>query len=37
MNAILINSRQIPFFTDLKLVFESISNIQTEYNGYLLG
>ncbi len=24
MNALLMNSRQIPFYTDLKLVFESI-------------
>ncbi|MGG4221299.1 hypothetical protein ABEW32_24130 [Paenibacillus jamilae] len=37
MNAILISSRQIPFYTNLKLVFESISNIQTEYNWLLTG
>lgn len=37
MNAILINSRQIPFYTDLKLVFESINNIQSEYNWLLTG
>ncbi|WP_342417096.1 hypothetical protein NST83_07020 [Paenibacillus sp. FSL R10-2782] len=37
MNSILINSAQTSFYTDLRLVFESINNIQTEYNWLLTG
>ncbi|MDF2613799.1 MAG: hypothetical protein K0S71_1585 [Clostridia bacterium] len=32
MNTILTNSRQMPFYTDLRLVFEALEDRQEEYN-----